>query len=338
MSAGKQDKKPGKDVPMPDQRRPDQRRPDRRRVDGAPVPEEDGWERVSAAEDGLDAGGGSPPPEGSRAQGVSEDASADASGKVAHRRSDPASAPADPQSAGGSGEKPQSEPRSGEPLDSKPLDSSVPDDAKPLKSFKAVAGEGEGKVGLSAALDAVGNVILPPGLGKAEQMPLPIVVEPEGGQQGEDWAGAESQPQEGQPQVRGPGRPKGSRNKRTDEWVDYLLRGRRPPLLVLAETYSRPVDQLADELSITKGEAFKLQLLAAKELAPYVHQKQPLAIQVDERGVVRLVIEGGLLGRREAAGEGKTAATGEGMRAKAGGVMVIEGQVIDESGEEGGNE
>jgi len=201
--------------------------------------------------------------------------------------------------------------------------------------------EGEGKVGLSAALDAVGNVISPPHLGQAEQMPLPIVVEPEGGQQGEDRGGVEGQPQGGQPQVRGPGRPKGSRNKRTDEWVDYLLRGRRPPLLVLAETYSRPVDQLAKELSITKGEAFKLQLLAAKELAPYVHQKQPLAVQVDARGVVTLVIGGDLPGGGRVPGGGGVSGgggAGEGVREEAGGVVVIEGQVIDESGEEGGNE
>lgn len=318
MSTGKQDEKPGKGVPAAGQRRPE--------------PEKNGGERgstdelgrrVSAGELGLDASGGEPSPEGFGPQG--DDAPV--------RRGDPAGAPADPQSAGRSGEKPQSEPRSGDPLDSGPLDSGAAGDAKPLKLLKAAAGEADGKVGLGAALDAVGGEITPLVLGKAEQMPLPIIVEPEP-------AFAEASAGEGQAVEgrRGPGRPKGSRNKRTDEWVDYLLRGRRPPLLVLAETYSRPVEQLATELSITKGEAFKLQLLAAKELAPYVHQKQPLAVQVDARGVVTLVIEGGLPGGAAASGAGETTGEGKGVREEAGGVMVIEGQVIEGSGEEGGNE
>lgn len=297
MSAGKQDKDSRKGVPTRERRLSE--------------PEKNGWERVSAVELGLEA----------------------RCGKAAtDRRGDPVSAPADPQSAGRAGEKPQSEPSSSDPLDSKPLDSGAPGDAKPLKSFEDAAGEAEGKVGLSAALDVIQSKIMPPPLGKAVQMPLPIVVEPEGERDGEAQAVA----------VRGPGRPKGSRNKRTAEWIDYLLHDRQPPLLVLAETYSRPVDQLAEELGCSRFEAYKLQLYAAEKLAPYVHQKQPLAVEVDARGVVTLVIEGGLPGggrRAAGAGEGgKPAEGGGGMREEAGGVVVIEGQVVDVSGEADENE
>lgn len=92
---------------------------------------------------------------------------------------------------------------------------------------------------------------------------------------------------------RGPGRPTGSRNRRTAEWVDHILGRYRSPLLFLAETYTRPVEQLAAELGCDKEKALALQMTAARELAPYVHQKQPVAVEVDARGVVQLVINTG---------------------------------------------
>ena len=39
---------------------------------------------------------------------------------------------------------------------------------------------------------------------------------------------------------------------------------------------------------------------AAEALAPYMHQKQPVAVQVDGRGVVSLVIQTGLPGDQAA--------------------------------------
>lgn len=302
MSAGKQEEKTGKGVLTP--------------VRPGTQPEENGWERVSVGELG-------------RRVSVAElaiDAGGDDDAAV--RRGDPASAPADPQSAGISGEKPQSEPRSGDPLDSDPLDSDPVGEAKPLKLLPPAQGEIAGKVGLKAALDTVFDKITPAPPGRAKQMPLPIVVEPEGVRDGEDQAVAR----------RGPGRPKGSRGRRTDEWIAYLLHDRRPPLLVLAETYSRPVEQLAHELQCSKLDAFKLQLFAADKLTPFVHQKLPAEVQVDERGVVRLVIEGGLPGGGRVPGSGEAAGEGKGVREEAGGVVVLKGQVIDDSGEDGGNE
>lgn len=88
----------------------------------------------------------------------------------------------------------------------------------------------------------------------------------------------------------GPGRPPGSRNKRTQDWVDFIGARYRSPLLFLAETFTRPVELLARELGTTKLEAFKLQVDAAKNLAPFVHQKQPLAVQVSASGEVLLTI------------------------------------------------
>jgi len=90
---------------------------------------------------------------------------------------------------------------------------------------------------------------------------------------------------------RGPGRPKGSKNKRTEDWTEYLLNNYRSPLIMFAETYSRPTAGLALELHCTLEEAFKIQMDAAKQLAPYVHQKLPQAIEIEtEKGLVNLTM------------------------------------------------
>lgn len=99
-----------------------------------------------------------------------------------------------------------------------------------------------------------------------------------------------------QAQRAGPGRPAGSRNKSTQEWVDFIVTRYRSPLLFLAETYTRPVEQLAAELGCDRETAFKHQREAAAGLAPYLHQKQPLAVTVDAKGVVQLVIHKGAPG------------------------------------------
>ena len=118
---------------------------------------------------------------------------------------------------------------------------------------------------------------------------------------------------------RGPGRPPGSRNKRTDEWAEWILGRHTSPLDFLATVYTRPVEMLALELGCKRLEALKLQVVAAKELAPYVHQKQPVSVNVDQTGVVTLILE-----------PVAPAATGiQGEDA-----LVIEGQVVDQEDKE----
>jgi hypothetical protein len=89
---------------------------------------------------------------------------------------------------------------------------------------------------------------------------------------------------------RQPGRPRGSRNKRTEETIAFILARYRNPLVVLAETYSRSTAELARLLSCKKREAFELQLEAAKQLAPYVASKMPQALEVDDRRAVALTL------------------------------------------------
>lgn len=104
------------------------------------------------------------------------------------------------------------------------------------------------------------------------------------------------------------GRPKGARNKSTEQWRQYLLSRYRSPLVGLLELYSRSPADLAEELGLyayhegklmvdregnpvlATGEAFKAQLAAMIAALPYLHQKLPQAIDVKtpERGVLVL--------------------------------------------------
>ena len=142
---------------------------------------------------------------------------------------------------------------------------------------------------------------------EARQAALPDILAPvvDGG--GE--AAAQSGP-------RRPGRPTGSRNRSTEEWRRYILSNYRSPLVFLAETYCRPVDQLAAELGCKKQEAFKVQVAAAKEALPYLHQRQPLAVEVGGQGLVNLVIQTGEEAPETVPGSG---------------AMVIEGRILDAS-------
>ncbi len=147
------------------------------------------------------------------------------------------------------------------------------------------AGAGLGRA-VGIATEARGGVGAPAVEAPGDQLPLAIAGEaaprpPEGpGSQAPDGDG-----------VRRPGRPPGSLNKRTTEWTNFLLARYKSPLVVLAETYTRPIKELAQALGCTIEDAFRIQLTAARELAPYVHQKAPPAVQVDEEtGVITLVM------------------------------------------------
>ncbi|CAN1721982.1 conserved protein of unknown function [Hyphomicrobium sp. 1Nfss2.1] len=127
------------------------------------------------------------------------------------------------------------------------------------------------------------------------------------------------------------GRPKGARNRSTEEWRSFILSKYRSPLVFLAEMWSRTPAQLAAELGLYKfhegklvtapiidaegrvmrdeeghelrqpvlatGDAAAMQQAAAIAALPYLHQKQPMALEVKQttRGVV-------ILGSLEVAG------------------------------------
>jgi len=167
------------------------------------------------------------------------------------------------------------------------------------------------KVGLNAALGVVG--VEPEAMQKAEQLALlPTENLRSDLQAGDEVA-----------ERVGAGRPPGSKNKRTAEWTDYILSRHVSPLVFLAQTYSRPTGDLADELVCKKEDAFRIQIAAAKELAPYVHQKQPVAVEVSASGVVQLVLEA----------SPDIAAAFAGEHQSGDGSVVIEGEIVDEGDE-----
>lgn len=101
----------------------------------------------------------------------------------------------------------------------------------------------------------------------------------------------------------GRGRPRGSRNKSTAELVKLISATGRHPLLAMAEIVSTPIDVIARTLGCKKIEAAEYHRKVMNDLAQYVAQKQPTAVQVAGANAGMLVInlgspldaEGGML-------------------------------------------
>lgn len=101
------------------------------------------------------------------------------------------------------------------------------------------------------------------------------------------------QPEDDTPGQRGPGRPKGARNKRTQHTLEYLQSlGYDDPLRGLAEVFTRSPVLLAAELGCTVLEAFDRQQEARKIALPFWHQKLPQAIVIDPTAAMTMVMIG----------------------------------------------
>ena len=112
---------------------------------------------------------------------------------------------------------------------------------------------------------------------------------------------------------RGRGRPAGSRNRSTQEWSRFILSRYRSPLIGLAEIASatpaelqaalggppRPPAAGGDGAEGDGGGGVSLQaclsliMQAQTSLAPYLHQKQPLAIDAGGVGMMTIIIQKG---------------------------------------------
>lgn len=115
---------------------------------------------------------------------------------------------------------------------------------------------------------------------------------------------------------RGLGRQAGQVNRRTALWAEHILKHYQSPLVVFAETYSRPVEDLAAQLGCTLKEAFEIQQLAADRLAPYLHGKQAVAVDLTSRGLVALSIE-----------------LGTGLAAETGEIIELGGEIVENQGD-----
>lgn len=94
---------------------------------------------------------------------------------------------------------------------------------------------------------------------------------------------------------RGPGRPKGALNKRSEQLAKLVCQQSGDPVLYMASIYATPLDQLVELLKIAdpsdkaskRGElaikALNVQLAAASAVSPYVHSKKPVESNVNVR-------------------------------------------------------
>lgn len=114
------------------------------------------------------------------------------------------------------------------------------------------------------------------------------------------------------------GRPKGARNKRTDDFAKYLLQFGRHPAITMMEIHSTQPEVLIEASQQEKVHSFSkegvarvvierlsfdqaqsLRLRAAEGLMPYFESKMPVKVHVGFDGVGDLVIEGVTHDRQE---------------------------------------
>lgn len=129
--------------------------------------------------------------------------------------------------------------------------------------------------------------------------------------------------------ARKPGRPKGSKNRRTEAVTAWLLTQHRHPLSVMMEAYSMSPRDFAQAIGISSPDPdtlldiVKLQLRMAEAVAPYVAQKLPQAVQVEGGAALTLNFGGVHLGPQTgvsspARGEAPEISVGGGMAVRLG--------------------
>lgn len=96
--------------------------------------------------------------------------------------------------------------------------------------------------------------------------------------------------------ARGPGRPLGARNRRAEDAARYVIEVIGDPLLMLAQIAVMPADELAAAAGCTTAAALAEKRLAAIAVLPYVHQRQPLAVNVSGKQTVTLIISDSIAG------------------------------------------
>lgn len=102
----------------------------------------------------------------------------------------------------------------------------------------------------------------------------------------------------------GPGRPKNSRNKQSDEIAKYLAhQGYLDPVEFMASLYSTPMDVFVELVRKADGgkgsktgeialKAINIQLSAAKSVAEYWHRKKPVDVAVSVDAMPTIVMPG----------------------------------------------
>lgn len=90
------------------------------------------------------------------------------------------------------------------------------------------------------------------------------------------------------------GRPKGVRNRRTDDFAAYLSQFGPDPAVALMQIVATPEEMLVERSAamdgskrrLSYGDAMDRRLRAAEALMPYFHGKQPVRVDATIRGVI----------------------------------------------------
>lgn len=96
------------------------------------------------------------------------------------------------------------------------------------------------------------------------------------------------------------GRPKGARNRRSDDFAKYVGAFGQDPAITLMQIQSTPAEVLTErsrsldpeKRRMTYGEAQALRVRCAEALLPYMHSKKPVAVDVGVSGDFNLIIPG----------------------------------------------
>jgi hypothetical protein len=78
------------------------------------------------------------------------------------------------------------------------------------------------------------------------------------------------------------GRPKGAISRTTKEWARRIIAAGASPLEFWARVILREPAKMAEEWGIPMPEVLEKKMEAAKMLAPYVHKRMPLEVDVGE--------------------------------------------------------
>lgn len=89
---------------------------------------------------------------------------------------------------------------------------------------------------------------------------------------------------------RKPGRPKGSKNKRTQELAKFIKKKHGHPIIALAQIAFTPTVELAQQLKIKVVDAFDRQVAILEKLGEYTDQKMPRAIEVQGEGLIQFIL------------------------------------------------
>jgi len=164
----------------------------------------------------------------------------------------------------------------------------------------------DGGLGVALGLDQAARQ-LADGLGAAEEIQLGMFRE-------QSVFGTIRQPDGPDIRRSGPGRPRGSVNRTTRDLVRLIEATGRHPILAMAEIVATPIDVIARTLGCKKIEAAEYHRKVMSDLAPYVAQRLPLAVQISGANAGMLVINmGGPVGEAELTGLAMALAAHQGV-------------------------